>query len=163
VFDAAALFGELREYLDPSCGYRGTDAVANLVRHAQRRGRDVRLDDPASGTAFPPSDAVVIIDRLHHVTLPETRRILSKALDAAPLVLIVEPTFLHWTKMKGVGWLVELFFRAFDSNGFNTGFVWYSKEDYLREFPRLFGVEHPDVAVEVTETGSNLLAVYRRR
>lgn len=162
VFDAAALFGELREYLDPSCEYRGVDAIANFVRYAQRRGLDVRLEDPAADTPFPPSDAVVLIDRLHHVTLAETQRILDKALQAAPLVLIVEPTFLHWTRTRSIGWLVDWFFRTFDSNGFNKDFVWYSKDDYLRELPRLFGLERQDVAVEITEIGSNLLAVYRR-
>lgn len=163
VFDAAALFGELRAYLDPSCAYRGVDAIANLVRHAQRSGLDVRLQDPASDALFPQSDAVVLIDRLHHVTRAEAQRILDKAFHAAPLVLVVEPTFLEWTRLKGIGWLFDWFFRAFDSNGYNKGFIWYTKEQYLQEFPRLFGLDRRDFTVEVSEIGSNFLAVYRRR
>ena len=163
VFDAAALFGELRGSLEPSCAYQGVDAVANLVRHAQRRGLDVRLEDPASDSRFPQSDAVVLIDRLHHVTRPQAQRILDKALQAAPLVLVVEPTFLQWTQLKGIGWFFDWFFRALDSNGYNKGFIWYTKAQYLQEFPQLFGLDRRDFTVDVSEVGSNLLAVYRQR
>ena len=163
VFDAATLFGELRGALDPSCAYQGVDAVANLVRHAQRRGLNVRLEDPTSDAPFPQSDAVVLIDRLHPATRAQAQRILDKALQAASLVIVVEPTFLQWTGLNGIGWLFDLFFRTFDSNGYNKGFIWYTKKQYLHEFPRLFGLDRQDFTVEISEVGSNFLSVYRRR
>ena len=159
VFDAAAIFGELHESLDPSCTYTGIDNIAHMARYAKRHGLDVRVEDPAGNTPFPQSDVVVAIDRLHHVTYEQAQRILAKALEAAPLVLVVEPTLMDMAKR----WYWDWFFRAFDNNGVNPCLIWYTKEQYMAELPTIFGQRHHDISVDIEEIGTNLLAIYRRK
>ena len=163
VFDAACGYGRAKDILDPSCEYRGIDLNEIFIKMGREEfGRNIWLQDAVRGPDYPASDAVMIMDLLHHVLREETKTILTKALKAAPLVIIVEPSFLGWAKEKSVfGRIANWIFTTLDQDGINSQKTWYSETEYKKEFETFFGLQLDDITVNVKKIGLSLLATYR--
>lgn len=163
VFDAACGYGRAKDILDPSCEYRGIDLNEIFIRMGREKfGRNIWLQDAVWGPDYPESDVIIIMDLLHHVSRKETKIIITKALKASPLVIIVEPSFLGLAKEQSVfGRIVNWIFTTLDQDGINSQKIWYSETEYKKEFETFFGLRIDNITVNVKKIGMSLLATYR--
>ncbi len=162
VFDVACGFGSIQKSLHPSCSYRGIDLNDTFIRYGRERyDRDIQIQDGVDGLDYPRSDVVIITDLLHHLSTEKTKMVLTKSLRAAPMVIIVEPSYLGLAKQKNiVGRIINWFFTAIDQDGINLGKTWRSEAEYRKEFENFFGLRIENVKVRVLKIGLSLLAAY---
>ena len=93
VVDVCCGDAEIAKYL-PNNAYIGLDANAGFVRHARKRGRDVRFWD-ARQEAIPPADVVVIQSSLYQFH-PEDADLARKAFAAARKRLVIAEPVVNW-------------------------------------------------------------------
>ena len=141
IFDVAAGYGGMAEFIDSPNSYCGIDANEKFVEHGRRQGLNLKIKNIFDETAYQKSDIFLAVDIIHH--LPEEK--LSELFDlifkhAGQKVIVLEPAFVsvtyrYWIFGRFLGW----FFRKFDADGVNDIQRWFSENEYEDLFKRRIG------------------------
>lgn len=132
VFEAACGYGRMQRYLDSTCTYSGIDLNEKFIEFGRKRNRDIRIGNVLDDSQYRKSDVVLLADILHHLTIPDVKRLLSIATKfAREKVLIIEPVFVKiGARNNFFSRLIAKFMIWMDSDGFNEIEKWMSRDEY---------------------------------
>lgn len=132
VFEAACGYGRMKKYMDSSCSYSGIDLNEKFVEFGRKKDLDIKVGNVLDVNQYRNSDVILLADILHHLTLPDIKKLLSIAVQfAREKVLIIEPVFVNIGSRKNIfSRAMAKFMVWMDSDGFNEIEKWMSRAEY---------------------------------
>ena len=144
VFDVAAGYGRIVDFIDPTNSYSGIDLNEIFVRYGQKHGRNVVLGDILEKKSYKPSDIFILVDIVHHLSKEKLETLFDLVFEhAQKKVVILEPTFGRLGGRHGAfGKFADWFMKTMDYDGFNRITRWFTADEYTKLFDSRFGSAH---------------------
>ena len=140
IFEVAAGYGRVAEFIDPSNKYYGIDLNKIFVEHGRSHGIDLEVKDIFDPTAYKRSDVFIAVDLIHHLTPEKLKGLFDLIFShAAKKVIIMEASFSPMKRYGILGKVAEWIFKSLDTDGINKIERVMTNQEYRQLFESRFG------------------------
>lgn len=141
IFEVAAGYGRMADYIDSSSRYSGIDLNPFFLNYAKKKARNVTRGDMFNPASYYRSDVILLVDGVHHIEKDRLRVLFDLIFThAQERVVVVEPAFVNFGSRYGApGRILDKFLLWFDNDGFNRINRWFTDEEYSQLFQSRFG------------------------
>lgn len=165
VFDIAAGYGRMSNFIDPSNSYYGIDLNKIFIDHGRKSGLNLEVKNIFDETSYKKSDVFILVDVIHHLSrakLQELFNLIFKYADKK--VVVIEPAFVNLSSKYGTsGQIMDWFFRKMDDDGFNKINRWFTDEEYSELFDKKFDSQHGnDFSIRRQKVSNHYLVTFTR-
>lgn len=143
VFDIAAGFGQMADYIDSSNKYSGIDLNKHFVKYGKSKGLELKIGNVFDEKVYKKSDVIIAVDLIHHLPLSKLKPLFEAVFkNTRKKVVIMEPTSPSLVNIWGpMGKIADRFIMWIDSDGINKITKWLSDAEYNELFKKRFGAK----------------------
>lgn len=144
VFDVAAGFGNMANFIDKSNSYYGIDINQNFIDYAAEKGIKVANKNIFKKSSYINSEVFVVVDVIHHLKNSELLELFDLIYSHAnKKVIILEPCFLNLKSRHSMwGGVADKILMLLDNDGTNKIHSWPTQEEYQEMFKDRFGAKN---------------------